>query len=32
MPGELTNVWAKSGAKLAGPFTCESLLVPVVAA
>lgn len=31
MPGELTNVWAKSGAKPAGPFACESLLSPVVA-
>lgn len=32
MPGELTNVWAKSGAELPGPFTCESLLIPTVAA
>lgn len=31
MPGELTNVWAKPGAKPAGPFACESLLSPVVA-
>lgn len=31
MPGELTNVWAKAGAKPAGPFTCESLLSPTVA-
>lgn len=31
MPGELTNVWAKSGAEPAGPFACEKLLSPVVA-
>lgn len=31
MPGELTNVWAKSGAKPAGPCACQSLLSPVVA-
>lgn len=31
MPGELTNVWAKSGAKPESLSACQTLLSPVVA-